>query len=482
MLTADRIDVAGLTPEELIDLTFLAVLRRAPDGDELAHWRQLVAEGRFTPSRLAESLAFSDEFRDSDPADFAGMGPDEYLRLTFLVILRRPIDPAGLEYWRNHIAEGTFTPQRLVPALVRNREFRLLDEYDIGGLSPEEYLDCAFRALVRRPPDPVARKYWQRVLTTGRFTPTRVLTELTETQEFRELDVPGVDPENLAGLRPEDYARLAYHAIFRTPMPPADLEEVRRQVKGCVWSTRRYILELIRTPEFRRLDREFYEIQHEARVQWIRGLPPFGRILDIGGSSPNYAEGALIELGYRYWPRELVIFDLPEDQQYWGKPKFPQDRDYEFSWGRVRYAHGRAERIAECADLADERFDLIFMGQTFEHIHTEAMPGLLRWMRDHLAPGGRFAFDTPNRLLTRLHYPDSWIDEDHKHEYTPDEAERLLADCGLRVVKRTGLVRLPESARTGVFNEREPARDLDEALVSDRPETCYLFALESEAA
>ena len=47
-------------------------------------------------------------------------------------------------------------------------------------------------------------------------------------------------------------------------------------------------------------------------------------ILDIGGSSPNIDQGALIELGYPHRPKQLFIFDLPPEEQYWGKPKFPR--------------------------------------------------------------------------------------------------------------------------------------------------------------
>ena len=52
----------------------------------------------------------------------------------------------------------------------------------------------------------------------------------------------------------------------------------------------------------------------------------FDTILDIGGSSPNIETGALIELGYLHRPKKLIIFDLLPDEQYWGAPKYNQQK------------------------------------------------------------------------------------------------------------------------------------------------------------
>ena len=70
---------------------------------------------------------------------------------------------------------------------------------------------------------------------------------------------------------------------------------------------------------------------HLARVEWTKHLPKGTSILDIGGSSPNIDQGALIELGYPHRPKQLFIVDLPPEEQYWGKAKVsPGQRLYFF--------------------------------------------------------------------------------------------------------------------------------------------------------
>tara|TARA_E500000178_G_C17038933_1_gene765377 strand:- start:4112 stop:4381 length:270 start_codon:yes stop_codon:yes gene_type:complete len=83
----------------------------------------------------------------------------------------------------------------------------------------------------------------------------------------------------------------------------------------------------------------FHEMVHNSRVKWITLLPKFKHILDIGGSSANISEGALIELGYLFRPKSLLIFDLPVNEQYWGLPKYSQNIDYQFHWGTLSYLH-----------------------------------------------------------------------------------------------------------------------------------------------
>lgn len=159
-------------------------------------------------------------------------------------------------------------------------------------------------------------------------------------------------------------------------------------------------------------------------------LESFETIFDIGGSSPNIDMGALIELGYQHRPKELIIFDLPPEKQYWGKPKFPQDRDYEFSWGIIKYVHGYVEDIFNYRELGDKKFDCVYMGQVIEHIHKDKLDVVLKWIREHLKENGKFIFDTPNRNITRIQSPNKLIDEDHKYEYTPAELEVILNASG----------------------------------------------------
>ena len=211
---------------------------------------------------------------------------------------------------------------------------------------------------------------------------------------------------------------------------------------------------------------------HLARVEWMKHLPKGSFILDIGGSSPNIDQGALIELGYPHRPKQLFIVDLPPDEQYWGKPKFPQDRDYIFSWGILKYFHGRAESIASLKGLQNIKFDIIYMGQTIEHIVPESLADILGWISDHLNENGKFIFDTPNRLITSIQ-SDSFIDPDHKIEYTPDQLESILRKHNFSISNSWGLLPMPMTFQLKKFSPQEV---YNHPLLSEDLKVCYLFA------
>ena len=67
----------------------------------------------------------------------------------------------------------------------------------------------------------------------------------------------------------------------------------------------------------------------------------------------------------------MWVSDL--DQQYWGKPKFAQNKNYKFTWGKLNYFHGRVENIKSFSELKDKKYDMVYMGQTIEHIYPEKL-------------------------------------------------------------------------------------------------------------
>ena len=79
------------------------------------------------------------------------------------------------------------------------------------------------------------------------------------------------------------------------------------------------------------------------------------------------------------------------------------------------------------------------MGQTIEHIVPESLPDILDWISDHLNENGKFIFDTPNRLITSIQ-SDSFIDPDHKIEYTPDQLESILRKHNFSISRFLGTI------------------------------------------
>jgi hypothetical protein len=278
-------------------------------------------------------------------------------------------------------------------------------------------------------------------------------------------------------IGPDEYVRLAYLVVLRRPADPTGIEGWRRQIERGNFSTQRVLGSLLGSEEYlANHGADIFLRLHMARQRWIRSVDAFDTILDIGGSSAGLREGALIELGYPHRPSRLDILDLPPDRQFWGTPTFDQTEPFDFEWGRVTYFHGRAEDVANVPALQARRYQCIFMGQAIEHIVPEKLPALLSWIRAHLLPGGRFILDTPNRAITKIHSPHAYINADHKLEYTPDQLEEVLAAAGFSVTRKTGLVHLPDMARSGVFDARAFA---DAALVHDDADASYLFAFEA---
>ncbi len=186
---------------------------------------------------------------------------------------------------------------------------------------------------------------------------------------------------------------------------------------------------------------------HRARVNLMAtALPPARHILDLGG-----ANAPLHECGYPYHFDYLTIVDLP-----------PADRHMEFAnrivesadleQGRVRILYCN---MTDLSAVSDGTIDLVWSGQSIEHVTREDAHRTYAEVKRVLAPGGSFCLDTPNALVTRLHSPDAYIHPDHKIEYTPDELIADLTDAGFEVVRSLGVCAMPLTTQKGSIDYRD---------------------------
>lgn len=287
-----------------------------------------------------------------------------------------------------------------------------------------------------------------------------------------QVDIELINPQLLSK---ENIVKLAYLSLLRRRIDEGALIYWKQRIAIGAFNYFELVDGIYNSVEFAMNRVEFMSLLHKGRQNWCKSLDKYDYVFDIGGSSPNIDMGALIELGYSYRPKEISIFDLPEEEQYWGKPKFPQDRDYEFEWGKIHYEHGHIEDINSYTELKDKSYDLIYMGQTIEHIYKDKLNVVLKWIKNHLKPNGRFVFDTPNRAITRIQSPNQFIDKDHKYEYTPSEMEKILNKSGFTVIKKTGILNMPETLSSGRFN---PLEVVKYELISLNAESGYVFAFE----
>jgi hypothetical protein len=99
---------------------------------------------------------------------------------------------------------------------------------------------------------------------------------------------------------------------------------------------------------------------------------------------------------------------------------------------------------------------MIYMGQVIEHIYEDKLPRVLSWIKDHLAEGGKFIFDTPNRLITRFETgEDRYIDPDHKREYKPQELAGLLTATGFTIDQQWAILDMPNVVESGSYGIKD---------------------------
>jgi ubiquinone/menaquinone biosynthesis C-methylase UbiE len=139
--------------------------------------------------------------------------------------------------------------------------------------------------------------------------------------------------------------------------------------------------------------------------------------------------------------------------------------------GRIRYLHAS---MTDLAALESGSVDLVFAGQSIEHITEEEARGVMREVFRVLQAGGHFCLDTINGPVARLHSPDRFLHPEHKVEYAVSHLVAQLHLAGFRVQAVKGIVPMPRSLRTGVYDERE---FFDNAHLSDDAESSFLFCV-----
>jgi SAM-dependent methyltransferase len=283
-----------------------------------------------------------------------------------------------------------------------------------------------------------------------------------------------VRPVPFAELPHPDVIRLAYEVVLDRE-PDAAADELYREALATGRLTPREIVDRLRTSDEHRArtpigGTTLLESLHLSRCEFIIGLPPSRRIIDLGGAHTANPWGAMVLLGYPYEFDELVIVDLPGDDRHelyrssgvWGDTLTPK--------GLVRYEY---RSMADLSFADDDATDLVYSGQSIEHVSRDDARKVVHEAFRVLRPGGHFALDTPNAPICRLHSAD-FIDPDHEHEYSLDELVDLLEEGGFEVVERKGLNLATRSRATGTFDAAEIAAH--HGVYADA-ESCYLLAV-----
>lgn len=188
------------------------------------------------------------------------------------------------------------------------------------------------------------------------------------------------------------------------------------------------------------------ELIHNARVRMVSTLLPKGDvILDLGG-----ANCPLYKMGYPHNFKKLYLIDLPPEARCEMYKEVVVDPDCDGGEVVIKYGD-----MTELDAFADSSVDLVWSGQSIEHVPLEAGRKMCQAAYRVLKPGGAFCLDTPNRLISRIHTHDvggGIIHPEHCIEYEPAQLRELLEEAGFTVQKVSGVCEMPCTAQSGTFD------------------------------
>ncbi len=271
----------------------------------------------------------------------------------------------------------------------------------------------------------------------------------------------------------ELYLKAVYRAFLKRDPDAAGLKYYLTALQRRTLTHFGVIRSVLNSSEFRnvyKLPVHPLNALHQARMMLVQNyLPAAQYIVDLGGAAPGHPEGALLAMGYPHQPREIVIVDLP--------PTTLLGKQYN-TWLTpdgilIRYHYGS---MTDLSWLPDNSVDLVWAGQSIEHVTEDEAEITARQVFRVLRPNGYFCLDTPNAALTRLQSPDKLIHPEHKKEYRVSELKDLLESIGFEIVEAKGICPMPNSLRTGIFDLKEIVHNI---TLSDEPEYGYLFFLKA---
>jgi hypothetical protein len=217
------------------------------------------------------------------------------------------------------------------------------------------------------------------------------------------------------------------------------------------------------------------EAHHKARETMIQHhLPKASFILDLGGASDHAQEGALLSMGYPHRPKQVCIVDQPYDRREHYNIKIKQPDSLLYKETQVSYFY---TLMSDLKNIPSKSYDMIWCGQSIEHITFEEAKQLFREAKRILTKDGYFCLDTPNNLMARLISPYAYLHPEHKIEYNPSQLVEELKICGYTIHKVCAISAMPISARIKRFCRLEL---IEGVAVNEDYNSGYSFYIEAQ--
>ena len=251
-------------------------------------------------------------------------------------------------------------------------------------------------------------------------------------------------------LADDDAVRLAFSMLLRRLPDEAGAAHYRQALASGALTRATLVDQLLASTEYRQHVgfTDLIAAMHLSRCVFVQGLPPARRILDVGGLDQSDERGALLTLGYPYRFDQLTVVDLPPA----GRHELYRHgvwKQATTALGPVEYAY---HSMVDLSAYGDGSFDLVYSGQSIEHVSEAEGPQVVAEVYRVLRPGGWFCLDTPNGAVWRLQ-GSKLINPDHKIEYTHAQLSSLLHGAGFEVVEAKGLNYAGPAVADGVFDE-----------------------------
>jgi predicted SAM-dependent methyltransferase len=250
-----------------------------------------------------------------------------------------------------------------------------------------------------------------------------------------------------------------------------ETNEVIKRITSKQLTPSQYYLELAFSAGFLRNSTENIMEQHLYYLHWARIkaistlVPKADIIVDLGG-----ANGSLYDMGYPHKFEKITVVDLlPEDRI---------DMYKNIDLKEIKTPNGVIDiHFGDMSDLSfikDKSVDLVWSGESIEHVDIKTGIKTLKEALRVLKPGGYLCLDTPNRTVTKIHTAwrgGDFIHPEHKVEYHPHEIQKLLKHEGFEIVESWGICEMNETVRTNNFIYEELVSGLQ--LVKN-PENSYM--------
>jgi predicted SAM-dependent methyltransferase len=267
------------------------------------------------------------------------------------------------------------------------------------------------------------------------------------------------------------FLSLAYQIILQRPVDSEGYRHFSTEMQRKEIDRIGVVISLFDSDEFRQRCLSLSHILHRSRIEIVRQLPPAEIIVDMGGTCISDERGALVVMGYPYKFQSLTVVDLPADArcEEFADGGKEHARTVQTNGGPVHYLY---QSMTDVSGVGDASVDLVYSGQSIEHVTQDDAARVCREAWRILKPGGYFCLDTPNRTATRLQFPNRYINADHRYEYTPAELAELVTRNGFSIEEAKGMVLIEESIRRGGFLEEEFRKHEG---VYHNYEKCYLI-------